>query len=293
MARILAISSQVARGHVGLSAIVPALQALGHEVIGLPTVLLSNHPGHPHVAGQQISVDVLTRMFAALEANGWLDEIDAVLTGYLPTVAHVEFARRAIDRVRAVNSAAVVLCDPVLGDEPKGLYIPQDTARAIGDHLLGVAGIATPNAFEASFLAGVRIVSEATATCAAALLNGPSLMVIKSVPGAEPSELLNLVVCNGNPVARARVLRRKEAPHGTGDMLAALVLACRLDRLPAGRLLSLVTAQVDAVLAASEGRNELCLTHLARCFAGAAPWPIESLREDAGAGAADRQPECR
>ena len=47
MARILAISSQVVRGHVGLSAIVPALQRLGHEVLPIPTIILSNHPGHP------------------------------------------------------------------------------------------------------------------------------------------------------------------------------------------------------------------------------------------------------
>jgi len=48
--RILCISSQVAYGPVGNTAAVPALQAMGHEVLALPTILLSNHPGHgtPH-----------------------------------------------------------------------------------------------------------------------------------------------------------------------------------------------------------------------------------------------------
>ena len=50
MARILILSSWVAHGHVGLSAAAPALQALGHEVTQLPTTVLSNHPGWPHVA---------------------------------------------------------------------------------------------------------------------------------------------------------------------------------------------------------------------------------------------------
>ena len=84
MPRVLAISSQVARGHVGLGAVVPVLQALGHDVIALPTVLLSNHPGHAHAAGECVGPDQLRRMLDALGANGWLGEIDAVLTGYLP-----------------------------------------------------------------------------------------------------------------------------------------------------------------------------------------------------------------
>ena len=71
MARILAISSQVASGHVGLSAMVPVLQALGHDVIALPTIILSNHPGHTHVSGQRITVDVLDGMVDALGRNGW------------------------------------------------------------------------------------------------------------------------------------------------------------------------------------------------------------------------------
>ena len=55
MARVLALSSYVAFGSVGLAAIVPALHWLGHEVIALPTVVLSNHPGYPRFAGESDS----------------------------------------------------------------------------------------------------------------------------------------------------------------------------------------------------------------------------------------------
>ena len=54
MARVLALSSYVAFGSVGLAATVPALHWLGHEVIALPTVVLSNHPGYPRFAGESI-----------------------------------------------------------------------------------------------------------------------------------------------------------------------------------------------------------------------------------------------
>ena len=139
MPRVLAISSHVACGHVGLAAIVPALQALGHDVIALPTVLLSNHPGHAHVAGARVDPDQLRRMLGALEANGWLGDIDAVLTGYLPSVEHVRFAADAVAAVTQANPRAIVLVDPILGDDPKGLYIDVTAAAAIRDTLLPAA----------------------------------------------------------------------------------------------------------------------------------------------------------
>src|SRR5262245_65115042 len=110
MARILAVSSQVARGHVGLSAIVPALQRLGHEVWPVPTVVLSNHVGHPHVGGTRLDADTLDRLFEALDRNGWLDEIDAIITGYLPSPEHVHVVARLIRRIKH-NKTVLYLCD--------------------------------------------------------------------------------------------------------------------------------------------------------------------------------------
>ena len=42
MAKVLAISSHVVRGHVGLDATVPALQWLGHEVWALASEVMSH-----------------------------------------------------------------------------------------------------------------------------------------------------------------------------------------------------------------------------------------------------------
>ncbi|MGH7187358.1 MAG: pyridoxal kinase, partial [Pseudomonadota bacterium] len=46
MTQALSISSHVAYGPVGNSAAVPAMEWLGLTVHALPTVVLSNHPGH-------------------------------------------------------------------------------------------------------------------------------------------------------------------------------------------------------------------------------------------------------
>ena len=72
MARVLAISSYVAFGSVGLAAIVPALHWLGHEVIALPTVVLSNHPGYPRFAGEAIPAAQIGAMLDAWRPTaGW------------------------------------------------------------------------------------------------------------------------------------------------------------------------------------------------------------------------------
>ena len=270
MARYLVISSQVAHGHVGLSAIVPVLQALGHEVIALPTILLSNHPGHSRVAGTHIDPEVLSKMLDALEANGRLAGLDGVLTGYLPTVEHVRFAVDAVQRVwrGMANRDGSYFCDPVIGDDPMGLYVAVDVARAIRDLLVPLAHTVSPNRFELEWLSGKPVTDGASAIAAGLGLGHDKFVCATSIPdGAE--HLLTIethVGVDGRPDSRScRVSRRQRVPHGTGDMLSALLLAL----LPLGN----AVAAVDAAIAASGGHDELQLSASRQQWIAAAPFP--------------------
>jgi len=272
MARIIAISSQVAYGHVGLSIIVPALHALGHTVMALPTVLLSNHPGNAYRAGSAIDPEVLHEMLDALGQNGWLTSIDAIMTGYLPTVDHVAFARRAVEQVRATNPARHVtyLCDPVLGDDPKGLYIDERAAIAIRNDLIPHADIVTPNRFELSFLLG-RDVNGAATTASPR----PAIRTIAtSIPSANPGETLNVSIFR-EARSVTRVPLRANAPHGTGDLFSALYLAAHLEGGPDSDALAFATAGVDRTLAASAGADALLISALPNTATAPAPWPVE------------------
>ncbi len=100
MSRVLIMSSWTSVGHVGLSAAAPALQALGHHVTQLPTVILSNHRGWRHVAGRPIPAREILEMVDAIDENGWLDGHDAFLAGYMPSVEHVAAACDIADRFR-------------------------------------------------------------------------------------------------------------------------------------------------------------------------------------------------
>jgi len=274
MARILAISSQVARGSVGLSIIVPALQALGHEVIPLPTVLLSSHPGHVHGAGTHVRPEFLGDMLEALEANGWLGTIDGILTGYVPSVLHVGFAAEAVRRVRALNPAATHLCDPVMGDDPGGLYIEQAAAQAVRDTLVPLAGIITPNRFELSFLTGTEIRSARDLD--RKRLNR-HMTFATSIPSGRAGETLN-VMYSAEENALTRVPVRPNAPHGTGDLFAALVLSDYLAYRDPRRALGYATAGVDATLAASVTLDRLSLSALMPHPPEWVNWKVEDVR---------------
>ena len=257
MARILAISSQVARGHIGLSAAVFALQRLGHEVWPLPTVLLSNHPGHAKVAGTRIEPDVLTAMVEALADNGWLAEIDAVLTGYLPSTEHVQVATNTIIRLRAWGKKPLVLVDPVIGDDPKGLYIDVTAARAIRDTLLPLADITTPNRFELAWLSGMTVTDTASAVTAASKL-GVAGVLATSIPAAASESLANLLWSHSSS-HQISVPRLGKVPHGTGDLLAALYLGHHLHGALPAQALAGAVAGVRAAIEASAGAGELQL----------------------------------
>lgn len=261
MARVLAISSQVVRGHVGLSAIVPALQRLGHEVLAIPTVLLSNHPGHKRAAGMRIEVNTLMGMLDVLDANGWLAGIDAVMTGYLPTEAHVGFAVRAIERSRTRHSSPLVIVDPVAGDDPRGLYIAEDAADALRTRLVPLAAVVTPNRFELSWLSGETVEDAASAAQAAQRL-APATVIATSVPDGKGS-IAN--VCVG---ASARVICRVEraatAPNGTGDLLSGLFAGNVLNGRNDAEAMARAVAGVKRAVAASAGANDLVLTGIGR-----------------------------
>ncbi|MFM9943566.1 MAG: pyridoxal kinase [Hyphomicrobiaceae bacterium] len=277
MARILAISSQVARGHVGLSAIVPALQALGHDVIALPTIMLSNHPGHPHVAGERVAPELLRRMLDALATNGWLGEVDAVLTGYLPSVEHVLFAREAVERVRERKPQSPILVDPVLGDHPKGLYIARDAAETIRDNLLPHASIIKLNVFEAEWLTGRSIATERDAIGAARALSSVAV-VMTSVPGPD-AMLSNMLVAGEAGLCQSvRVQHLQRAPHGTGDLLSALLLGHLMNHdMTLSLALSRAIAGLDAVVRASRNNEELLLIDHLASLASCTPLPLADV----------------
>lgn len=256
MARILAVSSQVVRGAVGLSAIVPALQRLGHDVLAMPTILLSNHPGHQRSSGCRVDVTALDGMLDVLDANGWLAGLDAAMTGYLPTADHVAVAVRALDLVRQRSPQAMLLVDPVLGDDPRGLYVDVAAATAVRDDLVPRATLVTPNRFELSWLSGRQVGSIADARDAALKL-APRQVLATSIPD-DAEWIANVDFGADRPIA-CRVSRLPKVPNGTGDLLSGLYVGHLIRGEARDVALGRAVAGVEQAIANSRGESDLRL----------------------------------
>jgi pyridoxine kinase len=248
--RVLCLSSQVVYGPVGNSAAVPALQAMGHEVLPLPTILLSHHPGHGRPAVQRISDETFGAMLSSLEHLGALSAVAAVMTGYFGGVGQVNAAARVISQLRAGNPALHVLVDPVMGDE-EGLYVAADIAAAIRDELMPLATITTPNRFELAWLTGLDVTEAATAEAASGRLGTAEVLATSLPAGGMISTRLHY---HGRTVDYP-LPRRKGVPHGTGDFLAGLYLASRVagqhPETAASRAMAALSAAIDASLGAT------------------------------------------
>lgn len=257
MARILAISSQVVRGGVGLSASVPALQTMGHEVWALPTIHLSHRPGLGRIEKLVPSPETLASMLAALEAEGCFASVDAVLTGYFPTPEAVEVVAAALHRLKAIQPEVCILCDPVLGDGDR-LYISEATARAMRDRLLPLATVATPNRFELEWLTGREIRDRMVAITAARRLGPPTVVVTSAT---ETTETLTTLLVSGALQASHDSPRLAHVPNGTGDALSGLLLAGLAEPgfSPIDAFDRAMTL-LDAMVARSTGRDTLALS---------------------------------
>lgn len=257
-AEIVAISSQVVRGSVGNRAVVFSLEAMGHPVMSLPTVILPWHPGHGPSTRVALPDDGFAQILADIAGNESADAIRAVITGYFASARQAEAAADFVARLKARNPGLLYLCDPVIGDDG-GLYVSQTLADAVRDKLLPLADIATPNRFELGWLAGAPLDSNAQALDAALAL-GPRRVLVTSAVAMMAGGTGNLLLTERHALmAEHRVV--DNAPKGLGDLTAALFLSRLLRGDSDERALQMATASVFEVLARAvkRGSDELML----------------------------------
>ena len=246
--RILSISSHVAYGLVGNSAAVPAMQAKGHEVLAIPTIVLSNHPGHGPPAGFRTLGSDLAAILGKLDALGALRGVGAVMTGYFASAEQVRAVAEVLSRMKTAMPQLYILVDPVIGDGDQ-LYVPLPVAEAVRDELLPLATCITPNSFELQWLSGSPVGRIAEALVAAQHL-GLAEVLATSIP-AGPDRLATLAITANICVEHFSTLQRA-VPHGTGDFLAGLYLTERLEHGPE-QALHKAMAVLELAIARSAG----------------------------------------
>jgi pyridoxine kinase len=259
MTHALSISSQVAYGAVGNSAAVPAMEWLGLTIHALPTVVLSNHPGHGRPVAVQVAARDLAAMLDALDALGVLGECSGVMTGYFADTDQIRAVAHTLRDLKDRKPSVVYLCDPVLGDDERGLYVPDPVAAAIRETLLPLADAATPNRFELEWLSRHPVVGREDAVEAARKLSLPSV-VVTSVPGKRGRLLTMLIDAAGWTQVETEF--KATVPHGTGDLLSGLYLGHRLLGSDSPAALRASVTAVERVIESSAGGSVLNLASL-------------------------------
>lgn len=278
---VLSIQSHVTVGSVGNSAAVFALQRLGVETWGLPTVVLSNDNARPHVAGPALGADQLRGIIDAMEANGVLGRVDALLSGYL-TAETGELIWETAARLKALTPSVRFCCDPVMGDRGIGFYVPEAVRTFFCDRALGLADVLTPNLFELAALTGggVDTLTEVVAAARALVDAGVGTVLVTSVDCADlPSHHAHMVAVTAERAVLVSTPLLDARFDGSGDLTTAVFLAHLLAGEDLAAALGATAGSVYAVLAETVrlGRQELALVQAQDRLVNAPSAPFREL----------------
>jgi|HubBroStandDraft_4_1064222.scaffolds.fasta_scaffold131734_2 pyridoxine kinase len=252
---VLIISSFVAASRVGGGAQAMMLARLGLEPILVPTVQLGRHPGFGAPGGKPVEAETMASMLKGVDAQGHFQRLVAVITGYFASEEQVAVAADALVTARAGSPEALIVVDPIMGDEETGLYVRELVANAIEQRLAPRADLITPNAWELG-----RLIDEPVASIDDALRGARSLdrpVLVSSVPAGDQ---IGTLYVDANGAWIALNARARSAPKGTGDLLTALFTAARIaGRSPRAALAAAVGGVAEAVAKADEA-DELPVT---------------------------------
>lgn len=254
---ILILSSHVATGDVGGAAQLTALAGIEARACLAPTVLFGRHPGNGPPGGGPVPAELFEGVLSGLEAGGAFAAVQAVICGYFANPEQVEIAADFLTRLKAAQPKALVVVDPIMGDEGTGLYVRPELARALADRLAPLADLLAPNAWELQRLTGCVIADPASAAAAAREAGRPVL--VSSVPVGRD---IGVVWSDGAGAAWLAAHRRGPGtPRGTGDLLTALFTAALVDGADGADALE--TAVSDVAALALGQPAEVVLTPLA------------------------------
>ncbi len=212
------VQNSVGMGFLGNQATMAIANALGARVVHAQSQFANAHAG---VAGRT-SVIADVAQFRR-DVNFVIAARPAMLhIGYLPKPAHVDTVANAL-----ADFKGIVLLDPVIGDYKKGLFISEETARAIRDRLLPLAQIVTPNRFEAEVLIGAGGDDMSEHKYLNGIFDlGPEAVIITSFSRDPEKHRMTSLFSNGYSYYRIVGPYFPRYPaHGIGDVFAAAVSA--------------------------------------------------------------------
>lgn len=188
-----------------------------------------------------------------------------MLSGYLGDAELGEAILEAVSRIRAARPDALYVCDPVMGDHGRGIFVRPGIPEFMRERAVPAADVIIPNQYELQLLTGshMRSLKDAVAAARALLEMGPKVAVITSLQHDQtPDDVIQMLGVSeeGAWVVSTPFLPLDPPPNGAGDAVTALFLAHYLKSgrsVPAA--LSAMAAAIFEVISATyhAGTREL------------------------------------
>lgn len=227
---VLCIHDLSCVGRAGLSAIIPALAAMGAQPIALPTEVLSTHTGgfgEPAVMSGGGFGQAALEHFAQVGM-----QFDVIYSGYLSNLNQAQLVRKAFE----LWPKALKVVDPVMGDHGRlysGIYPEMVVAMR---ELCRCADLILPNLTETGLLLGLspeeQVYDRASASVLACRLK--ELAPNGVITGLPMGKYIGCAGTGEEDFVIQKPLLPRSYP-GTGDLFGALVIGglCRGNALSA------------------------------------------------------------
>ena len=261
--RVAALHDLSSFGRCALTVVIPALSAMGVQVLPVPTALLSTHTAFPDFYFRDTSESILP------VADHWQSlgiAPDAIYTGFLSGDAQCDIIEQFICRFR--KAGTLVLIDPVFGDD--GVLYPSCTPALVARmrELCRHSDVLVPNLTEACMLCDTPYLD--TAAMPPQELNAyiDGLLQKLSAFGAKRIAITGIVTDDQSNVATVGIdlpeksldrspfsitLRREGGSYpGTGDLFASVLLGKLLARTPFAKACTAASAFVRDCIRVSE-----------------------------------------
>lgn len=244
---ILLLGDITGRSRVALRMLSAVLEGCGHEVLMLPTALISNTLDLGRHA-QLDTTDYLLRSLETWKALGM--RYDLAYIGYITGMEQAEALLRVMEELRAQGVPVVV--DPILGDNGRK-YNSVTAEQAEGmKRLCGKADLITPNLTEACLLLGLPYEGADAREIVRWLSSGGRSTLVTSAKTEDGCDAVLGYDAKQKKEVEVR-FRRVEGHHwGTGDLFTGLLMDAMLRGCTLEEAAGSAAAHVEAQLLGKE-----------------------------------------
>lgn len=229
MKRVLVIEDFSCIGNCSLTSAIPIISAQGHNVVAMPSALLSTQTGG--ISGFTY-LDLASNMIPMY--NHWKDlgiKFDCVYVGFLGTMECCENVEIILENEK--KEGTHICFDPAMADNGKLYALFNDVYANKIASLCKYADLITPNFTEAKILADLGLELEPNESNARMVLNMLKNKGFKNVclTGVERPGEIGVGLLAKNKITFMYDKKVNAYVHGAGDVFASLLVGKLLNRV--------------------------------------------------------------